>query len=85
MIYAIGFCEVSSDGLALSGSRDINSSGAENGFVSNSGEEEEYYSPDNQINNTKGYNEMDLYRVQTGKRKQPDYIIVFRVVKVLTA
>lgn len=44
------------------------------GFISS----EKYYSPDNQINNTQGYNEMDYYRIQNGQRKQPDYIVVFR-------
>lgn len=69
---------MSKDGLALSGAVDIYSSGAEDGFVSNALHDEKYYSPDNQINKTKRYNEMDFYRVQDGVRKQPDYIVVFR-------
>lgn len=69
---------MSDDGLALSGASDIYSSGAENGFVSKARYDEEYYSPENQINKTKWYNEMDFYRIQDGQRKQPDYIIVFR-------
>lgn len=68
---------MSNDSLALSGANDIGSSGGWNGFVSHA-YEEQYYSPDSQINNTTGYNEMDFYRIQDGKKKQPDYIIVFR-------
>lgn len=68
---------MSSESLALSGAKDIFSSGVRDGFVSNS-QEEEYYSPENQINNTEYYNEMDFYRIQDGERKQPDYILVFR-------
>lgn len=39
---------------------------------------ETYYVPDNQINKTNSYNEMDFNRIQNGKKKQPDYIIVFK-------
>lgn len=66
------------DSLALSGASDIYSSGSQNGFVSNAMRNEKYYSPENQINNTTKYNEMDFYRFQKGERKQPDYIVVFR-------
>lgn len=69
---------MSYDGLALSGTRDIYSSGSADGFVSKASHSEEYYSPENQINKTQRYNEMDFYRIQDGERKQPDYIIVFR-------
>ena len=68
---------MSNDSLVLSGANDIGSSSGWNGFVSHA-YKEQYYSPDNQINNTTGYNEMDFYRIQDGKKKQPDYIIVFR-------
>lgn len=69
---------MSNSALALSGVKDIHSSGAEYGFVSKAMIDEAYYSPENQINKTQKYNEMDFYRIQNGKRKQPDYIIVFR-------
>lgn len=79
MIYVIGFSQISDDALALSGTKDIYSSGAEKGFVSTaSSSKEEYYSPESQVNKTTNYNEMDFYRIQEGQRKQPDYIIVFR-------
>ena len=39
---------------------------------------EQYLSPTNQIRRTEDYNEMDFRRVQGGKKKQPDYIVVFR-------
>lgn len=69
---------MSEDGLLLSGDRDIYSSGAEDGFVSTADHDERYYTPNTQINRTKAYNEMDFARIQDGKKKQPDYIIVFR-------
>ena len=68
---------MSNDSLALSGAHDIGSSTGRDGFVSHA-YIEQYYSPDNQITNTLHYNEMDFYRIQDGKKKQPDYIIVFR-------
>lgn len=70
---------MSSDSLALSGSRDIVSSGGKEGFVSKAKNSfEEYRSPEEQINRTIEYNEMDFWRIQGGERKQPDYIVVFR-------
>lgn len=69
---------MSSEGLMLSGARDLGSSGAEDGFVSTAGGGEAYYSPETQINKTNKYNEMDWARIQNGERKQPDYIVVFR-------
>lgn len=66
------------DSLALLGSKDLVSSGDIHGFVSHTHIEEKYHSPDNLINNTDGYNEVDFFRMQNGVRKQPDYIIVFR-------
>lgn len=69
---------MSNEGLVLSGARDMHSSESWDGFVSYARHDEEYFSPDKQINNTSSYNEMDFYRIQDGKRKQPDYIIVFR-------
>lgn len=69
---------MSNDGLVLSGPIDLSSSTAYDGFVSKSLHQEEYCSPENQINKTEKHNEMDFYRIQDGKRKQPDYIIVFR-------
>lgn len=66
----------------LSGCGDIASSGAD--FVSTAAGKfiarrpEEYYSPDEQLNQTERYNEMDFRRFQGGEKKQPDYIVVFR-------
>ena len=47
-------------------------------FTPKAEENEKYYSPDNLINNTTDYNELDFYRFQNGERKQPDYIVCFR-------
>lgn len=75
--FCYGFSNITDDSLMLSGSRDIFSSDSE--FVSKAEcTEERYLSPDQQINCTKEYNEMDFRRIQNGKKKQPDYIVVFR-------
>lgn len=68
---------MTSDSLAMSGITDM-ASESESGFVSAADNRDRYYSPENQINKTEDYNEMDFYRIQNGERKQPDYIIVFR-------
>lgn len=70
-----GFSEMESYSLTESNCHDIGSNAT--GFISSS-TGSKYYSPDNQINNTESYNEMDYSRFQKGKRKQPDYIIVFK-------
>ena len=72
-----GFSNMSDDALLLSGNHDIGSGTEE--LVAKSVYDECYYSPDEQINHTDNYNEMDYRRVQNGVKKQPDYIIVFRV------
>lgn len=69
-----GFYDMEDSSLVLSGSCDIYS---ERGLVSD-GAGMRYYSPDTQINRTVDFNEMDYKRNQNGKRKQPDYIVVFR-------
>lgn len=71
-----GFKEIKKDELVLAGARDIYSSASS--FVSEATQYERYYSPDNQINNTIRYNEIDIYRNRNGAKKQPDYIVVFR-------
>lgn len=71
-----GFSEMKEDSLMLSGNHDIHSNS--NSFNSLANRDEKYYTPDNQINNTTKYNEMDFRRIQGGEKKQPDYIIVFR-------
>ena len=71
-----GFCNMKDDALVLSGSGDIYSS--RTGFVSYARHNEKYYTPDEQINNTVRYNEMDFRRIQGGEKKQPDYLLVFR-------
>lgn len=78
-----GFSNMSENALLLCGQRDIWSTWT--GFVSKverkgSGREK-YLTPDNQINRTDSkcrYNEMDYSRIQDGKKKQPDYIIIFK-------
>ena len=71
-----GFSDIKEDSLALSGSCDIYSSGAQ--FVSYAESGERYLPPDQQINETVRYNEMDFRRIQGGEKRQPDYIVVFR-------
>lgn len=71
-----GFEEMKEDSLMLSGSRDIGSSGV--AFESTARGNERYLAPDSQIRETTRYNEMDFRRIQGGKKKQPDYIVVFR-------
>lgn len=70
-----GFSEMKPYSLAESNCHDIGSNGI--GFISTS-HGSKFYSPDNQINNTERYNEMDYARFQNGQKKQPDYIIVFK-------
>lgn len=71
-----GFSAMKDDALVLSSHVDIGSSAE--GFISSSALEETYFTPDNQINHTEIYNEMDFRRIQGGEKKQPDYILVFR-------
>ena len=70
-----GFNEMEPYSLVESNCHDIWSNAT--GFISWS-KGSKYYSPDNQINKTKRYNEMDYARFQNGRKKQPDYIIVFK-------
>lgn len=72
-----GFDEMEEDSLVLSGANDVWSTGAES-FVSRASCNETYYTPDEQINNTTRYNEMDFRRIQNGQKKQPSYIVVFK-------
>ena len=69
-----GFIEMGDDSLLLSNSKDVYS---QKGLVSK-GSGSRFYHPDTQIDRTVDYNEMDYKRIQNGKRKQPDYIVVFR-------
>ena len=72
-----GFEEMSDDSLLMSGPNDIGSSATD--FVSHSSETfTSFYTPDNQINKTYKYNEMDFKRVQNGQRVQPSYIVAFK-------
>lgn len=71
-----GFSTMKDDALMLSSHVDIGSSAK--GFISSSVLEETYFTPDNQINHTETYNEMDFRRIQGGEKKQPDYILVFK-------
>lgn len=77
-VYSVcyGFSEMKEDSLLMSGCEDIYSGGKE--FVASAWGEKKYYSPDEQINHTKGYNEMNFRRMQGENKKQPDYILVFK-------
>ena len=79
-----GFDCMREDSLVLSGPRDICSS-RNSSMVSicrKYGEDrrsdEMYFVPDEQINHTCQYNEMDFRRIQGGEKKQPSYIVVFK-------
>ncbi len=75
-----GFSSMKDDALMLSGSQDLCSTGE--AFVSKSTRRrdvERYYDPAKQINETNYYNEMDFRRIQEGEKKQPDYIVAFKV------
>ena len=71
------FEKMKEDSLMLSGPDDIYSSMRALETVSEV-DNERYLAPDNQIRNTVRFNEMDFRRIQCGKKKQPDYIVVFR-------
>ena len=71
-----GFDNMSDDSLVAAGNADMASNN--NGFVSYARRAERYYSSNNLINETVGHNEIDYYRIQEGKKKQPDYIVVFK-------
>ena len=72
-----GFSSMQPDSLMLSGKQDMYSSWGD-GLVVTADHAEEYYTPDEQINHTTVYNEMNFRRIQNGQKIQPDYIIVFR-------
>ena len=77
-----GFDCMREDSLVLSGPKDIYSS--KNSMVSicrgygDRSSDEMYFIPDEQINHTRSYNEMDFRRIQGGEKKQPSYIVVFK-------
>ena len=71
-----GFSQMKEDALMLSGTGDIWSSAKT--FESTALHNERYFTPNVQIDNTSGYNEMDFRRIQGGVKLQPNYIIVFR-------
>lgn len=71
-----GFSNMKADSLMLSGTEDVYSSSRT--FVSTANYNEVYYTPNEQINNTNSYNEIDFRRIQGGEKIQPDYIIIFR-------
>ena len=71
-----GFDCMREDSLVLSGPVDIFSS--RDSMISTSITGEEYFVPDEQINHTCQYNEMDFKRIQGGEKKQPSYIVVFK-------
>lgn len=77
-VYSVcyGFSEMQEDSLLMAGIEDIYSGGKE--FVASAWGEQKYYSPDEQINHTQKYNEVNFKRIQGEDKKQPDYILVFK-------
>ena len=72
-----GFSNLKPDSLMLSGARDMYSSWGDS-LVVTADHAEKYYTPDEQINHTRSYNEMNFRRIQEGQKMQPDYIVVFK-------
>lgn len=75
-----GFYNLDEDSLVKSGPKDICS---ERGWddpvpIVTSLNKEKYYTPNSQINQTKDYNEMDIFREKEGEKIKPDYIVAFR-------
>lgn len=72
-----GFSEMSNDSMFLSGDRNLGSAtnidelSFSKNFVS-------YDTPQGLKNSTMDFNEMVFNRIQDGKRKQPDYLILFK-------
>lgn len=71
-----GFSNLKDDALMLSGARDLCSS--DTGFESKAMRNEKYFCPDEEINRTEFHNELDIRRMDGERKKQPDYIVVFR-------
>ena len=71
-----GFNAMNPNSLQNSAAVDIASN--TEGIVSRGNGNVKYYNPDNQINNTTEYNEMNYDRIQNGVKVQPNYIIVFK-------
>ena len=71
-----GFSKMEDDALLMSSIEDLGSN-TEDSFVSYAGSSV-FFTPEEQINNTFFYNEMDYKRMQNGVKKQPSYIVVFR-------
>ena len=70
-----GFASMEQDALMMSGTKDLGSGQNELKITtSNAGK---FCTPDNLVNETEIYNELDYARYQGGKKKQPDYIVVF--------
>lgn len=80
--FLYGFNEMGENALMLSGISDLYSNTKQFNPEALDKEVEVYYAPENQINNTiqvfmgDTLNEMVFKRIQDGKRKQPDYIVV---------
>lgn len=74
-----GFIGMPANSLLLSCPHDMHSNSNRMNPTAGDREDESYYTPENQINQTVlGYNEMVWSRNQNGIRKQPDYIVVFQ-------
>ncbi len=76
-----GFSSMSEDSLVLAGPTDLSSTGQ--GLKSSADHGEMYLSPDEMINESYRsiyeFNEMDFKRIQDGKKKEPDYILVKKI------
>lgn len=74
-----GFTNLKEDSLMLSGADNLDTSWKSSLVVeAQTNNVERYYTPDEQINRTERYNEIDFRRIQDGKKMQPNYIVVFK-------
>lgn len=71
-----GFIDMAEDSLMLAGNVDLSS--GQDKMKASSRNNEKYYIPNNLVNKTNRHNELCYNRYQNGKKKQPDYIVVFR-------
>lgn len=74
-----GFLNMKSDSLVLAGPKDYYSTQEEFVIAARGIRNERYFPTNELINKTERYNEVDYRRIQGGEKKQPDYIVAFKI------